>query len=314
MFRDRENTPGAVSEAAAQPTTANADQSHHTLRVAVLGGPATYSWQAARQHFAGRDGVLSAVIADGFEKLIAAVEEGAADCAVLPIENTTSGGINEVYDLLPDSAVTIVGEELLAVQHCLAARAKIEPSQLIAVAGHAQALTQCRRFLAELPGCRLEYRSSTEQAVAMVAGQMDSRLACIVGAEAAAAAGLTVIRRDIADRQPNTTRFVIVARQPREVALPLPCKISLVMVTTQQVGSLAEALLVFRDRRINLCKLESRPAPSSCWEQLFYLDLEGNIADENVAAALDELIQRTRQVKVLGCYPSDHLPSGGRSG
>ena len=118
---------------------------------------------------------------------------------------------------------------------------------------------------------------------------------------------LEVIKANLANQKENHSRFIVVARKPLQVSTQIPTKTSLIMSTKQQAGSLADALMIFKQHNINLVKLESRPTPGNPWEEVFYVDLEANLIDNQVKHALEELKQHTQYVRVLGCYQSESL-------
>ncbi|HFB66113.1 MAG TPA: hypothetical protein ENJ60_11305, partial [Aeromonadales bacterium] len=132
--------------------------------------------------------------------------------------------------------------------------------------------------------------------------------AAIGGEDAAELYQLEILQRKIANQAINFTRFLIVSRKARKVSKQLPSKTSLVISTGQKAGSLADALYLFKQAEIPLTKLESRPVAGNAWEQMFYLDIEGNISEETVNSVLDSLNEICPFMKVLGCYPSDDLP------
>ena len=195
---------------------------------------------------------LAFVGARRFAAVIEAVEAGDADFAMLPIENTTSGGINEVYDLLLHTRLAIVGEVKLRVDHCLVALgdASSSPSIRARSTRTRRRSRSAARFLAGAAGCTVEYFTDTAEAVAKVRDDGDPTQAAIASEEAARLYGLTVdAQAGIANQKENFTRFLVARAPPRNVDLRIPCKTSLVMATAQKPGALVEALLVFRDAR-----------------------------------------------------------------
>ncbi len=273
------------------------------LRVAYQGGEGAYSHLAAQHHFGARRRPVEYRGNDSFRAAVEAVEEGRADVALLPIENTTAGSINEVYDLLAARDLWLVGEEVLAVEHCLVALAPVPLSDLRWIASHPQAIAQCGAFLHGLPHCTVESYVDTALAARRVRDEGDPTRAAIASAEAARLYGLAVLRRGIADQPANFTRFVAVARQPVRCDPRVPAKTSLSFATLHEEGALARCLEVLARHRLNLTKLESRPLYNSPWEYLFYADFEGNAADPDVDRALAELEALTRHLRVLGSYP-----------
>ena len=286
---------------------ASPDASGGVIQVAFQGGAGAYSELAANAHFANRPERVSTT---GFKTFAAAaqeVEEGRLDYAILPIENTTSGSINDVYDLLRSTSLTIVGEHRLKVEHCLIATEATPFNQLTRVSSHPQAILQCSKFLESLVGAELDAYTDTALAVEHIKELGDPTHAAIASEEAARRNDLVILSREIANEEENYTRFVVVAREPEPLDPLVPARTSLVMSTGQKAGSLVEALLVFRDRGLALSKLESRPIPGRPFEEQFYVDFEGAQGDEAVMGALEDLTRVTRYLKVLGSYPRcDH--------
>src|SRR5262245_39378169 len=283
------------------------EQTPELLRVAFQGIEGAYSHLAALKFFSEVEDRLVFLGSKTFAEAIRAVENGQADCAILPIENTTSGGINEVYDALLHAHLSIMGEEILRVRHCLVGKKSIPLARIRRIYSHPQAVAQCSSFLSGLTNCQVEYYHDTAMSVEKVRDDGDPSHAAIASEEAARLLGLKVLRRGIANQEENYTRFLIVARNARPVDPRIPCKTSLVMATAQKPGSLVDALLVFRQHELNLTKLESRPVLGNPWEEMFYVDFEGNGADARVQAALDDLTRVTRFLRVLGTYPSRDL-------
>jgi chorismate mutase/prephenate dehydratase len=278
-----------------------------TITVAIQGIEGSYSYLASQKYFTHHNADLYFVFKKRFDEVVEAVEKGEADLAVLPIENTTSGGINEVYDLLLHTTLSIVGEEKFQVKHCLVASEDISFRKIKKVYAHYQAAAQCSKFLETIPNVSIEYFDDTAMSVQKIKEEGNSSYAAIASEEAAKLFKLKILKTDIANQSENFTRFIIASRKPNEVDSRIPCKTSIVMATSHTPGSLVEALNVFRKSNVNLTKLESRPIIGNPWEEMFYLDFEGNITNELVQKVLDELGQHTRFMKVLGSYPSQEL-------
>jgi chorismate mutase/prephenate dehydratase len=279
------------------------------LRIAFQGIDGSYSHLAGRSHFSSMnndDRVEPAqfIGCASFQDAVRAVESGDCHFGLLPIENTTSGAINEVYDLLLNSNVAIVGERKFLVQHCLVAREKVPASHLRRIYASPLSVAECSAFLASIPDCSVEFSSDSARAVKRLQHDTERLHAAIASEEAAEMLGLTVIQTGIANQEANFTRYIIVARNQAHVDPRIPAKTSIVMHTLNKPGALVEALLVFRERGINLTKLESRPIPTNSWEEMFYVDFLGNVAAPEVKAALAELTKCVRFTKVLGCYPA----------
>ena len=287
------------------------------VRVAFQGAAHAYSDAAAQKYLAGRglDGDLTGYRT--FREAAAALLAGDCDLAVLPIENTTAGSINEVYALLREHELSIVGEETWKVDHCLAAAADVPLSSLRRIMSHPQGLEQCAQFLLSLPQAVPTSYFDTAGAMRAVAEADDPTAAAIGSPEAAAASGLVVLRHNISDSPDNYTRFVVLSASPVPVDVRIPCKTSLVLVTRHEEGALLRCLEILSGSGHSLTKLESRPRPGRPWEYLFFLDFEGNVADPRTTAALDELRSAALYIKVLGSYPAKalrHRPHAGRRG
>ncbi|TVQ13786.1 MAG: prephenate dehydratase [Balneolaceae bacterium] len=273
-----------------------------SITVAYQGTDGAFSHQAAMRHFHERYDDIRCTGFRTFEQAATAVEEGHANVAILPIENTTAGSINDTYDLLGEKKLHIIGEEVLRVVHCLMAPEQVQLENIRRVLSHPQAIAQCSRFLAKLPRCKIESYDDTAMAAQKVRDEADLSQAAIASAYAAEIYGLEILVKDIANQSENFTRFVVVSRNPVECDLQLPCKTSLMLATVHEKGALFKCLQVLNKHGISMTKLESRPRHGKPWQYLFYMDIEGNIKDPAVKRAIKELEARAAYMKVLGCY------------
>lgn len=274
------------------------------IKVAHLGGEGSYSYLASDKYFSHNQQTIEHQCCDDFQEVIDLVTDDKAEVAILPIENTTSGGINEVYDLLVDCPLHIIGEETLKVEHCLISKPGCSITDIDTVIAHPQARAQCIKQLKKIGIQQIEYTHSTAHALQIVQSDRRNNIAAIAGHDGAALYQLQVIATDLADQKQNYSRFIVLARQPQAVHQSLSCKTTLMLATRQQPGALVDALMVFQNFGINLTKLESRPILGNPWEEMFYIDLQGNQADQPVAEAIDQLRQSCRYIKVLGSYPA----------
>lgn len=274
-------------------------------RVAYLGGPGSYSHFAAHAHFSGRYSGVAPIIKRDFAAIFKALEEGEADYGFVPIENTATGGIVEVYDLLRDSPLKIAGEHHMRIQHAVMGKAT-DIGVVRTIYGHPQALRQAQRWLNARPELKKVPVSSTTRALERALDE-GSSVAAVAGPDAARLFGLNLIEPNISDFAGNETRFVALAVDPAPASPLLPCKTSLVFVTSDDSGSLVDALDGFRHEGVNLTKLESRPMADAPWEQMFFLDLEGHDEDARVRRALDHLMAHAKSVRHFGSYGSDRL-------
>ncbi len=274
--------------------------------VAFQGIEGAYSELAGRKFFAASVDHSVFVGHATFEQVVSAIEDGSADFGLLPVENTTAGSINDVYDLLSCAQLSIVGEEVLRVEHCLLGVDDVPLTALRRVLSHPQALAQCMKFLSKLPNCEPQPYTDTAMAVRLVKEHNDPSWAAIASEEAGRRYGLKILRRNVEDQQHNYTRFVVVAKHAVRVDTRIPCKTSVVMATSHEEGSLLHALSILHEYKINLTKLESRPIPGMPFQYLFYIDFEGNASTPQVGEALGRLRSATTSLKVLGSYPSQH--------
>jgi chorismate mutase/prephenate dehydratase len=259
---------------------------------------------AAQRHFGAREPEVEYRAFETFAEVAEAVRSGAVHFALLPIENTTAGSINESYDLLARLDVAIVGEEIQKVDHCLMALDDVPVERIRRILSHPQAIAQCSVFLGTLTQCHVEAFANTALAARKVRDDQDLAQAAIGSEEAARFWGLKVIARDITDQRENYTRFVVIGPRHLPCDSRIHCKTSLIFATRHEQGALVASLNVLAAHGLNLTKLESRPKPGSPWEYIFYVDFEGNLRDPATEAALRELTSHVLSVKVLGCYPA----------
>jgi chorismate mutase/prephenate dehydratase len=279
-------------------------------RVAFLGDKGSYSYLATQKYFSRRPGELLEIGCQSFAEIINKVESGEADYAVLPIENTSSGSINEVYDQLQHTRLSIVGELTHPIKHALLVSEGVdsnESGKIKTLYAHPQVFAQCSHFLAELGNVEVKPCDSTSAAM-MIVNEMNSNEVAAIGSEAGGALyGLKAIKSNLANQKENHSRFIVVASDSVKVPLQVPAKTTLIMSTVQKPGALVEALLVLKENQINMTKLESRPITGNPWEEMFYLDVEGNIEDGPMQQAMEALRGMTRYFKVLGCYPVEEV-------
>ena len=269
------------------------------LRVAYLGPEATYSHLAALAQFGSAAEYASAgTIAEVFDD----VENGRAELGVVPVENTTEGGVGHTLDLLVESPLSICAEISLPIRHCLLARRGTTTARLRRVVAHPQALPQCRQWLAtHLPG--VELVETTSNARAAERASRERGTAAIAAKAAAERYGLAVLAEGIQDDAGNTTRFLVLGGA--DTARPSgDDKTSLVVSVRDEVGVLAKLLQPFARHGIDLIKIESRPLRERPWEYYFVLDLRGHRRDPRVERALAAVARRALRAKVLGSYPA----------
>jgi chorismate mutase/prephenate dehydratase len=286
---------------------ANPDTQKQHYTVAFLGARGSYSYLAATRYCDRRQVAMIDFGCQSFDDIVNAVESGHADYGFLPIENTSSGSINEVYDVLQHTSLSIVGETTIEVGHCLLAKPGADVANIKTVYAHPQPISQCSRYLSLHPEFKLEYCASSAEAMSKVIEADNQSVAAIGSAEGGALYHLSAIEDGLANQKINQSRFIVVARKSVDVPTQLPAKTTLIMATGQKPGALVEALLVLKAHSLNMSKLESRPIPGTPWEEMFYIDIDGNLANHNVQQAIKELERLTRFIKVLGCYPCESV-------
>lgn len=268
-----------------------------TARVLYQGEPGAYAEEAAADFF-GEDCRRDHVAL--WEDIFTALRDGTADYGVLPIENSSTGSINQVYDLLAKYGGYIVGEQTVRVNHCLMAPKGASISALHSVFSHEQGLLQCGAYLKDHPDWTQTALRNTAAAAKFVAGQGDPGQAAIGSRRCAALYGLDVLAEGINSSRENFTRFVVVSpvlelREGRE-------KISLLVTLSHQSGTLYRLLSVFAHGGLNLLKLESRPIPGRPWEYRFFVDFTGDLAAPGLEATLRDAAEAAESFRVLGNY------------
>lgn len=266
-------------------------------RVVYQGEPGCYSEEAAVGFF-GQE-VSSRGLA-WFPDVFAALERGEADYAVLPVENSSTGSIRQVYDLLAQYNYYVVGECQVKVEHCLMALPGAALEDIQAVYSHEQGLMQCERYLDAHWGWRRVPTLDTAGSAKQVAESGDRTAAAICSRRAAQIYGLHILAEGVNYNAMNHTRFVVVS--PVLELRPGRNKISAVFRLPHQSGSLHEILTVFAVQGLNLLKIESRPIPGRGWEYLFFLDFTGDLAAPEMDGVLHGLGQLAAEFRILGNF------------
>ncbi len=272
------------------------------LRVSYQGVEGSYSHLAAQRRYGSRQGGALLTGHDSFRSAADSVLHGAADLALLPIENTTAGSINETYDLLADGRLHITGEVISSIEHCLLALPGVKLEDLRVVISHPQALAQCQAFFAQHPHLTARPEVDTAGSARRVAQVGDRTLAAIASAAAAKTYGLAIVAQGIQTSTGNATRFVEIGLRPAPVPDDAQAKTSLLIALADRPGALGEILMRFAAHNLSLTKLESRPIPNAPFTYRFYVDVLGHAASASFQAALDEIRPHTTELHVLGTY------------
>lgn len=288
-------------------TLANPNIQEPTVSVAFLGDKGSYSYLASHRYFSRRAEKIIESGCQSFAEIMQQVESGSVDYGMLPIENTSSGSINEVYDVLQHTNLSIVGEITQPIEHCLLTAVNTKLNKIKTIYAHGQPFTQCSNFLDKQNDIRIEYCESTADAMAKVYELQDDSVAVIGSEEGGNLYQLNALEKSIANQTENHSRFILVSRKPIDVAEQIPAKTTLVIATGQKPGALVECLLVLKNKGINMCKLESRPIQGRPWEEMFYIDVEANLKNLALQEAISQITEQTNFIKVLGCYPIEHI-------
>jgi prephenate dehydratase len=273
------------------------------VRVGYLGPSGTYAEEALR---ASAPGPVEEIPFATVYETVMAVQSGAVDRAVVPIENSLEGSATTTLDTLTGEAdrVRIVAEVVRPISHSLVARPGVATGEVRRVLSHPQALAQCRRFLrSEMPQATLESTGSTAEAVRVVAGS-EEPLAALGTPLAAELYGCSVLAEAVEDGAENLTRFVWLAPEDTAPQEPPADKTSIAFwgFNDESPGALVRLLAELADRSINLTRIESRPRRVQLGHYMFFADLEGGAEDRVVAEALDALRGHVETLKILGSY------------
>ena len=265
-------------------------------RVVFQGAEGAYSQAAMIQYFG--EGV-NCFHVDTFRDAMLAIDEGSADFAVLPIENSSAGIVSEIYDLLVEFENYIVGEQIIPINHCLLGCAGTKISDIKTVYSHAQSLMQSAHYLQEKGWQQISMKNNAF-AAQKVAEDKNPTEAAIASEYAAKVYGLEILEKGVNDLKENSTRFIIITNQ--KVFSKDASKISLCFEVNHESGALYHALSHLIYNGLNMTKIESRPLEGRNWEYRFFVDFEGNMEDSAVKNALRGLREETRNMKILGNY------------
>ena len=265
-------------------------------RVVFQGAEGSYSQAAMEQYFGT---AVDSFHVDTFRDAMESLEEGRCDFAILPIENSTSGSINEVYDLLVEYEHYIVGQQIIKIEQCLMALPGTRVEDIRTVYSHPQSLLQSAKYLSQHSWQQISMQNNAF-AAKKVSDDKDRTQAAIAGEYAASVYDLEVLAKGINQEKNNSTRFIIVSNQ--KIFQKDAGHISICLELPHESGALYHILSHFIFNNLNLTKIESRPIEGKNWEYRFFIDFEGNLADSAVVSALRGLREEARNVKILGNY------------
>jgi chorismate mutase/prephenate dehydratase len=268
------------------------------LKVAYFGPEGTFTHLASIRHFGS---FAKYMPVESIKSVFDSVEYGEANYGLVPIENSSEGVVSHTLDMFMDYDLKISAEVLLEVSHNLLSK-NGEKSKVKRIYSHPQALAQCRGWLeTNMTGVPVLAAVSTAKAAEMVA--TDAESAAIASELAAKLYDLKFIRRHIEDKKNNFTRFLVIAKEsPSKSGSD---KTSIMFSLKNKPGALYDVLYPFKDAKINLSKIESRPSKRRAWEYIFFVDMEGHIDEEKVRRTIDKVKEHCLYLTHLGSYPVD---------
>jgi prephenate dehydratase len=267
--------------------------------IAFQGAPGAYSDLACRRVFPA----MTTLPCAAFEDAFAALRDGAAALAMMPIENSVAGRVADIHHLMPDSGLFIIGEHFERVEHHLLALPGASIDKIRAVRSHVHALSQCRNFL-RAHGLTPVVRADTAGSAAEIRELGDPSVAAIASELAGEIYGLVSLAQNIEDAEHNTTRFMIMSREPKRASRDVPAVTTFVFNVRNVPAALYKALGGFATNGINMTKLESYMVGGQFTATQFYADVEAHPDDRPLKLALEELEFFSTEVRILGVYPA----------
>ena len=266
-------------------------------KVACFGERGSYTEQAMFSFF-GED--TEGVYKRSFKDVMDALHKGEVEYGVLPIENSSTGGINDIYDLLVKSQAYIIGEQEVKVEQALIGMPGTKIEDIQKVYSHQQGILQCRSFLSQYPNIQAEEFESTSASVKKIAEDKIPSQVAIGSGRAAALYGLEVLQSNINEESNNSTRFIIITNQ--KVYCKNGKKVSICFEVKHESGTLYNMLANFMFNKLNLTQIESRPIENKKWEYRFFVEFEGNLEDAGVQNALRGIKQEATVFHLFGCF------------
>lgn len=266
-------------------------------KVVCFGVKGSYTEQAMEEYFGSG---IQRAYAPTFKKVMEDIKAGRADYGVLPIENTSTGGITDIYDLLVEFDNTIIGEHVVKVDHALLGLPGSNLDTLRIVYSHPQGLLQCSKFIQGREGLKAVECTSTSDSAKKVLEDQDITQGAIASKRAAQVYGLTVLQEALNHEENNSTRFIVIAKDKKYLK---DCnKISIYFELPHESGSLYNMLSHIIYNNLNMTKIESRPLEGKAFEYRFFVDFEGNISEPGVKNALYGIQEEATRMKILGNY------------
>ena len=268
----------------------------HGGRIACQGVEGAYSQRACERLFQAP----SILYFHSFENVFSAVQNGLCSYGILPIENSTAGSVNQVYDLMSKYNFYIVRSLRVKIDHCVLAKKGVQLGEIKEIISHEQAINQCGEFLRSMGDVKITYCANTAVAAEMVANSERNDIAAISSRSCCELYGLSCLESSVQDRENNYTRFICISKKME--IFPGSDRTSIMMVLPHKPGALYKVLSRFYALGINLLKLESRPIPQRDFEFKFYFDLETSVYSQEFIQLMSELETYSEEFCYLGSY------------
>ncbi|CAL4043458.1 chorismate mutase [Buchnera aphidicola] len=272
-----------------------------------LGPKGSYSHIAVKKYNKKKHEKVKEKECISFKETIQLVENKKSDFAILPIENISSGSINEVYDLLQNTHLSIIGEIYIPINHCLLALPHTTLKNIEKIYSHTQPFQQCNIFMQKFPNWKIRYTLSSADAMHRVAKIKKNNIAAIGSEKGGRYYKLKVLLHNISNQKNNITRFIILSNNPINISEDQPAKTTLSLKIRKKVGSLLKVLLILQEHNLIIKKLESRPIYNYPWEEIFFIDILINLHSPLMQNAITKLRNITTYLKILGCYQYESL-------
>lgn len=267
------------------------------IKVGYQGVEGAFGQEALEQYFSSS---VQVVHFDRFEDVFKALEASQIDYGIVPIENSSTGAVNDVYDLIRNYGLYIVGEQSISVAQHLLGHKETSLNDIKEVYSHPQALAQTSKFFSQYPHIQTYPYANTAMAAKMVSESDDKTKAAIASKKAAELYHLEIIQDNIHNDKTSHTRFIVISKhfenQKENDRISILCSLK------HEVGSLSTILNIIKDHHLNMVHIESRPVQNKPWEYYFYIDFEGNVEEDNVQKVLNKMMHRTQELRILGTY------------
>ncbi len=272
------------------------------VNVVYQGVPGSFSYEALEKFFEDdiKENKVNKINVESFRGVFEAIQNNKAEFGILPIENSSTGGISDVYDLLRENDLYIVGEVKVKVEHNLLGIKGAIIEDLEEVYSHPQGLEQSKEFLSQYNKWKSIPYINTASSAKLIKESGDITKGCIASIKAKEIYGLELLSEKINFNGKNYTRFIIISKNI-DISGDYD-KVSIVLSVMHKSGALHDILTIFKKYNLNMMKIESRPIIEKPWEYFFYIDFEGNINSENVKKAIEEIKKNSRFNKYLGNY------------